>query len=266
MTRRQKRRLLIAVPGSLFIAASIGVPAMNAKVVLPPVNTVAVAGSNPGVCVAFNQEKGSFGEEYLSCPTGYAYMTADDPGGPVGPARVVGVHGSCCPLPADDVLTEQHVFTEDSCPEDHVATGTKGLEKGRDAAKYLRCTKINTARYQLGEMTPGLYWGNGFAGWQGSRRIEWEDIPAGLRYAAGRQNAERWDIDGCVGYPWGSLLSKKETKHCGGIYFRQLQFNGAQGDPVAGTPVKMFADCDEVKNVNDPARAECVHHEAPKVG
>lgn len=266
MTRRQKRRLLIAIPSALFLAASIGVPTMNAKVSLPPVEAVAVAGMNPGVCVGYNPEKNAFGEEWRSCPAGYAFMTADDAAGPAGPARIIGAHGACCPLPANDMLSEQHVFSEDACPEDHVATGAKGLEKGHSGAKYLRCTRINTDRYQLGEMTPGIYWGNGFAGWQGSRRIEWEDIPAGLRYAAGRQNADRWDIDGCVGYPWGSLLAKKESKYCAGMLFRQVQFKGAPGDPPAGTPVKMFADCDEITNVNDPVNARCVKRQGGPVG
>ena len=95
------------------------------------------------------------------------------------------------------------------------------------------------------------------AGWQGSKRIRWENIPAGIRYAHGRRPDKKWDVDGCVGYPWGSLLTGKTTKYCGGFSFSQLQFRGQTGDPVEGTPVRMFPDCEDVVNLDDPANARC---------
>ncbi len=122
----------------------------------------------------------------------------------------------------------------------------------------MRCTKINTARYQLGEARPGAYWGSGAAGWKGATRITWDNIPAAIRYANGREEQHRWDVDGCIGYPWGSLLAEKHSKYCSGMMFKQLQFKGLDGDPAAGTVVKMFPDCDDVANIDDPQKATCV--------
>ena len=257
---KNKHRIAVAGLSALFLAATVGSPNLKLKTELPPVPTVAIPGSNPGVCVGFNPERNSFGQEYLACPKGYSYQSVDDPAGKSGPAEHIGAASTCCPLPYADVLTEEHVFAEVSCPEEYIATGAKGWESGPDGTKFMRCTKINTARYQLGPMTPGKYWGNGFAGWQGSDRVDWSEIPAGLRYSVGREAANKWDADGCVGYPWGSLLAKKTSKYCGGMYFRQLQFKGQGGDPKEGTAVKMFADCDEVTNVDDPSKVNCIKH------
>lgn len=252
-------RIAFCAVVSIFFIATIGIPAP--KAVLEPVYSVEVAGSAPSACIGYDTVKGKWGEEFRYCPAGYAFYGVDDPGGPEGPANFIGTTGSCCPLPAADILTEEHVESEVSCPENYIATGTRNWECSdkKSCSRYMRCTKINTARYQLGEMTPGIYWGDGAAGWQGSQRTNWEAIPAGIRYSMGRKHNKEWDSDGCVGYPWGSLLAKKTSKYCSGMYFRQLQFAGIDGDPERGTPVKMFPDCDELENVNDPAAVTCIN-------
>ncbi len=249
---------LVIMSSTAIVLVSIGAPNVRLQKELPPVYSVAAADSHPTMCIGFNPEKNKFGEEYLSCPKGYAYYSVGDPAGKALPGETIITAGGCCPLPADDILTEEKVDAEVSCPENYIATGMKGWERKPEEVKFIQCTKINDKRYKLGEMTPAKYWGNGFAGWQGSDRIDREIIPAGIRYSVGRENQNHWGDDGCVGYPWGSLFAKKTSKYCGGMFFRQLQFAGVAGDPPAGTPVKMFPDCDDVNEVGDPNGAKCV--------
>lgn len=250
-------KILAAVAG-LGIVATIGAPRLpSPRVELPQeIPGVVAPGVEPQACIGFNEMQKRWGAEWGYCPTGHAFFGNDDPAGDAGPAEKITVAGSCCKLPAQDILTEDHVFTTSECPLDYVATGSRHEVKGDTRTVYMRCTKINTGRYQLGEMTPGVYWGKGSAGWQGSTRILWENIPKELRFASGRETAEKWDIDGCVGYPWGSLLTKKESKHCAGFSFRQLQYRGAGNDPLAGTPVQMLPRCADV-DPNDPTAASC---------
>ena len=206
-----------------------------------------------------NSAGDKWGYEYNQCPVGYAAYGVDDPAGIQGPGKVIKATLVCCPLPKKDILTEQHVFVTEECPENHVATGSKVPVPGRETTKYLRCTKINTARYQLGTTLPSKYWGRGHAGWHGSQKVRRELIPAGLRHAMGRQAIDKWDIDGCVGYPWGSLFVKKSSKYCAGLYFKQLQYVGLDTDPAKGTPVKMFPDCRKLENIDDPENVRCLN-------
>lgn len=242
-------------------AATIGIPHPSLfpkKQALLPV-AVPVPGSNPSVCIGFNHETNQWGEEYQVCPTGFAAYGVADAGGKERPGEKIPAVQVCCPLPAKDILTSENVYVRESCPEDYVATGSKlDFSHGDDSIQLMRCTKINSARYQLGAPHGAKYWGNGFAGWQGSDRIEREEIPPGIRYAMGRQTQEQWGAEGCVGFPWGSLLTKKTQKYCGGFFFRELQFKGAAGDPSTGTPVKMFPDCSDVAQVKDAGHASCV--------
>ncbi len=241
------------------VAATIGVPhpkLLHRK--LPTPDTVAAPGSNPSVCVGFNVETNRWGEEWQTCPTGFAAYGVADAGGKPRAGEHIPAVQVCCPLPAPDMLTKEEVFVRESCPEDYVATGSRlDFSKGDDSIQLMRCTKINSARYQLGAPHSSKYWGNGFAGWQGSERIEIEDVPPAIRYAMGRESKDRWGNEGCVGFPWGSLLTSKTGKNCGGFFFRELEFKGAAGDPAAGTPVKMFPDCRDVADVKDP-KAGCI--------
>lgn len=248
--------LIVAL--GLLVMLFAGIPSHLIREELPPVVTAQIPGSSPAVCIGYNPDKDKWGYEANSCPANHAYYAVDDPAGIKGPGSKIAARGLCCQLPSKDILTKQHVFVDVSCPENHVATGAKNPNGKPESTKYLRCTKINTKRYQLSEMTPSFYWGDGAAGWQGSTVINRNTIPAGIRNAIGRTAVDHWDVDGCVGYPWGSLLAKKTSKFCGGLYFRQLQFKGRAGDPRKGTPVKMFADCDSVSDAENPLAPECI--------
>ena len=167
----------------------------------------------------------------------------------------------CCPLPADDILTEEKKVVNFECPPDFVATATIPFDPAQ--AKRNRpvvCTKINTARYQLAPPSPGVYWGFGSAYWRNAARFERRDIPAAIRYGVGRNSRFEYDIQGCIGYPFGSVLIAKATSspRCAELRFSQIQYRGLPGDPPQGTPVKMFPDCSDVTDVFDP-QAGCIN-------
>lgn len=253
---RQQVYSLLLIGGVL---SSIGIPAPLARKGLPArPPAVAVAGSMPQACISYNPSRNEWGEEFHTCAPGYASYGVADSGGKERDGSMIPAVQYCCPVPSPDILTKEEIYVEKICPENYVATGSKlDFSKGEFTIQYMRCTKINSARYKLGDTHGALYFGNGFAGWQASERIDREDIPAGLRFGIGRNSKDRWAEEGCVGYPYGSMLTEKHSKYCGGFLFRELQFTGLPGDPPAGTPVKMFADCNQVDRLDDPNNPLC---------
>jgi hypothetical protein len=252
-----RKSIAIGILSTAFLLTVAGVPYPGVPE-LDDVVTFEVPGSSsPAACIGYNTSRDEFGSEYNYCPVGYAFYGVDDPAGAQGPGRIIAATSSCCELPSKDILTEEHVFVEESCPEDFIATGYKNWNSPKGSTKYMRCSKINNNRYQLGELTPAVYWGDGASGWRGAQRIDRAQIPAGIRHSMGRTSKDTWDVDGCVGYPWGSVFTKKTSKYCSGLFFRQLQFKGLRGDPPAGSAVKMFPDCDELQDRNDPNNSSC---------
>ena len=260
MRSKVVRTVIVSGAASVILLLTARIPHIpKLRIELPmAIEGVVPANGQTVACIGYDYQKDRWGVEHQYCPADHAFYGVDDPAGVKGPAnRIRAVH-ACCPLPSKDILTEEHVFVSEECPENFVSTGSKQSGTGPDTEHLMRCTKINTDRYALSEERPSVYWGTGSAGWQeGSDRILWENIPASLRYSAGRQSKEKWDIDGCVGYPWGSLLSKKSSKYCSGLYFKQLQFTGKAGDPAAGTAVKMLPDCQEIEQVDNPHDFRC---------
>ena len=107
-----------------------------------------------------------------NCPRGYAFFSVNRQTGKKQSAGLIPVIGSCCKLP-DDALSDSHVFEKAECPKDHVVTGAKSvpidpsgifcMERHKDKTKncvnvweqldkIMRCTKINTKRYKLGDL------------------------------------------------------------------------------------------------------------------
>ncbi len=260
MDRKGLQSKLYSLLFGVVAAAVIGVPhpSLARRDAARIQKSMPIPGSNPQVCIGYNAKTNHWGEEFHFCPVGYAaYGVADAGGKRRGGATIPAVQ-VCCPLPASDILVRGEVLVREVCPEDHIATGSVlDFSRGENTTQYMRCSKINTARYQLGTPEASLYWGNGFAGWQGSRRIEKEQIPAGIRTAMGRQSKEKWGHEGCVGFPYGSLLTAKTGKNCGGFFFRELQFRGIAGDPAEGTPVTMFPECKDVTGVDHPKNVRC---------
>jgi len=178
--------------------------------------------------------------------------------------ELLQVYGTCCPLPAGDILLQEKTAAVRECPDGYVATGAEGMAEVPDAnkPKHLTCSKINTARYQLGPSTPGIYWGFGHTHWQKPVRILFEEIPAALRYAVGVRAYGYWNERGCIGFPFGSMLVAKNGFECHQTYYRELQYRGLPGDPPAGTPVPMLPDCDELSDLHTPHPA-CIKYPAP---
>ncbi len=174
------------------------------------------------------------------CPANYAVFGTDDGHGAQEPAAVE-VHARCCKLPADDILTGEHLYDlTDSCPEHYVLTGGSIPHCGRNCT--IRCTRINTAKYMLGPKAQAFYWKiesrNPSSGRGGAKQIRLHNLPAAIRDALSFNypNSTEPDDDGCVGIPFGSLLVEKIDSKCAGHFYRQLLFR------ETGEPVRMFPE------------------------
>jgi hypothetical protein len=160
-------------------------------------------------------------------------------------------------MPHADILTDEHVYVESHCPTSFVATGvqlTSSLEHPPcpSCRTHLRCTKINTSRYQLSEPAAGRYWGTGVS--SDSQRV-WStrsELPLSVRYGIGRRTYRNWDVDGCIGKPIGSLLVEYGFTRCERFRFSELRYTGLPGDPAAGAPVTMFPSCSKLLDPFDP--------------
>ena len=173
--------------------------------------------------------------------------------------------GSCCPLP-ENALTGEHVFVRNVCPENFIVTGFKSeYDQPDDGALYstgtsnlqyyLRCTKINLEIYSLGPPTDGWILGTGRDPLREIFSKPWNvpskwttrsHLPLALRYGLLRIGPFIWQRDGCIGHPWGSVLSGRKYAHCAGTDFRQLMRRSEDGLPPVPAPV--FQPCREFDN------------------
>ena len=194
----------------------------------------------PQLCVGVSE--GSWGRN-VRCPEGYGFFGLDD-----GryPQHSPG-YGPCCPLPSSDILRGEVFAAEQECPEASIAIGW--TTECKDCVFKILCRRINDQRYLLGPESEGAYWGFGFTRWEESLFVPKMLLPPTLRHAIGRNGFASWDVDGCVGFPVGSLLTGRPGGYCSGTRFRQLQYRGGPGDPPAGTPVKMLPDCLEIDTI-----------------
>ncbi len=210
----------------------------------------------PYVCVGFNSDgRKRWGSVADGCPKHHAYYSLVTPGGGGSPESSY-IEGTCCPLPSDDILTDDSLYVTSACPPGFVATGARGTLGCKDCTQEMRCTRINTNRYQLGPAGPGVYWGVGYSRVHEARRLSRAELPAAIRYGVGRLTRLWWDEGGCIGEPWGSLPIAKRGRRCSDLLFSELQYRGAAGDPPNGTPVTMYPDCREITGSSDP-RAAC---------
>ncbi len=220
----------------------------------------------PKTCLGFSADSSADwrAKPRLHCPPASAAFAAE-PGSRGGKsAENVFLALTCCPLPAADVLTQTTLSSISQCPDGFVVTGVSAAPQPKtqqapmaETSFHIECTKINQDRYQLGESTAALSWGNSSSTWKETHRISKRDIPAALRHAVGRVSRFEWREEGCVGYPFGSLLVAKESKRCDGLIFRELQYRGKEGDPVAGTPVQTLPECSRVSDKYNP-QARCI--------
>lgn len=207
----------------------------------------------PYVCIGYtaSRPEGKWARAQAACPPDYALVAAEEIFGSSGAHGPVV--GSCCRLPAPDILKENVREVPDECPDGFVATGARSTRtaEGRYQS-FMRCTELNGDRYQLGQVRPGAFWGISLALPKLSPGIIRAQIPAALRYGLARNGYDRWENQGCLGLPFGSLLVAPERGACATSKFRQLQYRGLPGDPSAGTPVTMFPACRYVDNIFDP--------------
>jgi hypothetical protein len=201
------------------------------------------------------------------CAEDHAFFASSD-----GSGRGIffPIDGACCRLPADDILLDRHVdITEHYpskkaiCPDDHVLTMLHFDFRGGETVYRIRCTALNARRYQLGTRREGLYWGVGRSGGSHEIGVQREQVPVALRHSLGREDADYWDGDGCVGYPWGSVLVERRGPKCKGLIFRQIQYRGLPGDPPQGTPVLTLPDCSAVDGLFSPDPRCLAGGEAP---
>ena len=238
----------------------------------------------PGkVCLGYNVETQKWGgmgisdpyEAEAQCPRNHAFAFMRRFSGEATPGSAVPLDGVCCPLP-DDVLTGEDVYTSEVCPEDTVLTGTKStatfseqecqvnsadcFNRWRKSEKLLRCTRINTERYQLGPIQKGVS-----MGWMRHFRTTFNgrtgrvNIPLSWRYAAGRISKTVWEPISCFGQPWGSIMVGRTSKYCGDYKFRQL-FYRQENDELSNTQlVKLVAECDHLSSRFD-SDAKCIKY------
>lgn len=174
------------------------------------------------------------------------------------PPAGVGVAAVCCPLPAPDILIDEHIFAAEQCPEGFVATGgVPAVDDCLDCPRHMRCTRVNSRRYRLAAEHHGAYWGFGSKHWREKTRLMRADLPVAIREALGRVSRYRMLHQGCVGSPAGSLLTRKSSGRCYGYHYRELQFRGLPGDPPEGTAVPMFPRCRRISNILDP-QPQCI--------
>ncbi len=224
----------------------LGLPAEKQTVGAPMSRFGDVSG--PYVCLGFNPGDDSLPPSFhtgLNCAENYA---------PYAVERGMGNLLSCCRLPSDDVLTKETVLKKQPiCPPDFVLTGGLIVHTGDSGSDPMfRCTRINTNRYRLGAPRGAELLGESSTMWNADRRYVRTELPLAIRFGINRQSVLRWGKNGCIGQPIGSLLTGVDGKECSSKVFRELQYAGAEGDPGAGTPVKMFPDCASLAEVNDP--------------
>lgn len=142
----------------------------------------------------------------LECPPGQLFLAVDD-----SSTR----NGNCCTPLEPGLLTGQFSWQPEwMCPPDHVATG---FRLGR--FPEMRCEKIDTSRFTLGEPRRGGYWGTGYSRGRNDAYVAVGSAPESLRHSIGRLGLVSWDSDGCTGVPFGAVLVGARGSECSGTMF-----------------------------------------------
>ena len=186
-----------------------------------------------------------------NCPQDFAIYSTQDSSSAYfrNSAGSVPLDGVCCPLPAEDILTDEHAYNvKGACPDNYIVTGRSAHGCGDNC--FVRCTRINTKRYRLGKKLQAVYWKRPdkypSGGRGGARQISLLNVPWAIRYAAAysfifaERGVDGWDQDGCVGVPPGSVLVEKQKDGCGGIYFRPILFKDG------GRMVRTYPECSSI--------------------
>lgn len=227
------------------------------------------------------------GLQVENCPEGMAAFSVQD-------SQEVVIY--CGVLPKSDMLSsnpaELNIRRADGvCLANEVITGSEWVSYGVQPPtdSYVLCSKINTARYQLGpaKISGYFYWGSavGASGGKGaSVKMNAANMPGQIRYLMGRKynpassnpTTTDWDSDGCFGYDpsgvgdnkFGLLMTAKRrekpsdnvtSKYCGDMEAKSIQYKGLAGDPPLGTPVDMFPQkCSDISDQGTVFDGTCI--------
>ena len=192
-------------------------------------------------CTGFNPDSQTWGltmprelYQHQACSPGMAIMYTTFS---VGDAeKWLILESSCCPVPKDS-LTPEHVWSRYVCPEGSVATGTRLVPPDSGETKVpleLRCSMVNTATHELGKPTSAtrIDFGradlvpNGFfdriLAINRLPRVSRAQIPSRYSLGFGRQTAHSSNGGGCLGRPWGSVLTGVTGHRCVGQTYREI--------------------------------------------
>lgn len=219
-------------------------------------NPAITKGHQPKICTGIEtKDYSALNDSTEFCPPNTALIGLEDASsrGLSGEPSSVALEGVCCPLPAEDILSDEHVYNVDKeCPSNFIATGNTPPSCG--AQCFFRCTRINTERYSLGAKHQAVYWKRPdsypAAGAEGASQILLSDIPWAVRYGISpwawlnaEKGLEAWDQDGCMGVPFGAVAVEKRGPGCGGLYFRHLYFR------ETGKAVRMYPECEGIEGM-----------------
>lgn len=199
--------------------------------------------NGPYICTGYSpaSQTHKWGRQGDTCPPSHAVIELDD--------NRFGAGITCCPLPEPDILRGETEWLEArECPENTVLTGARLSESGHGPT-FVGCTPIDTTRYRLGPRRPGRQWGTGLSSKGFRFGIARSELPLALQPGLGRASYNRWDIDGCVGDPPGSIAVSPLNQDCKKTVFRSLERLTGDGSAV---PVRMFPSCVELDNMFDP--------------
>ena len=195
-------------------------------------------GSGPFVCVGYMPiTNGSKWGYPTACPDGYAVIssTLDE--------RAIA--GSCCRLPEPDMLSSRLSLAKGHCPENSVVTGSL-------PDSTLRCTEINLQKYRLLPPEHGIHWGFGTIRSREPRNIQKSSVPRALRSALGRRKFQTWTDEGCVGFPWGAVMTGWSKAKCSESVYRQIGRVPSPGTSETVTAIPVFPNCRTDVNPFDP--------------
>lgn len=209
----------------------------------------------PWPCTSFDPIVRTFGTgrraKPVICPVNHIVLALDDRPSAEGPASWT----TCCRLPRDDILTAEEVIVpahEMRCPPGTLYTGG-WLKTWKSCPGCLRCTKVNTDRYELGAELSGEYFGRGMSRPFLTSDRSRHSLPLEVRYGVGRILSDDWDADGCISPDLDSALVSTSSEQCGETRFRALL------ERTGGSlkRVQILPRCRRLDNPLAPGSARC---------
>lgn len=213
-------------------------------------------------CTGYHPTEKNWGTLYSSvkrwvhCPPQWGIMGTTNPRGNYEKGQVLLI-ANCCPLPFSDILSSEHILADWQCPKGFVITGMELHGKCNTCTKQIRCTKLNTKKYDLGQPKQGIHWGLDTSSafpWKENKMIRRDEIPLAIRLGIARGKRGFLFESGCVGDPIGSLLTAKKKADCKGLLWQRLFHKHSNGKR---TPVTMFPNCKQPPKIFSTELQSC---------